>query len=381
MSCFPAYIDGPSGVSGVLRSVDCETGRVTQLAFERIFGIHGALGFALTALLSIYVALLAVSLLTGRSTMRLSLLTPRALTIGLVLTFATSWVAYQQVVWNLAAGAPDQIAGIMIGSHGSAVHLFAAQLDKIFAAIVDAAKAASAAATTGPAHQDGPFAPVDLLWLSAMLLLLGTAGVLIVARIALAAMLAIGPLFIVLALFEGLRGLFEGWLKGVILFAVMPLLTVLVGGGALMLLNPMMQSLALSQDTVSMQVALGVFMGACIYTALMLMAIKAATVLTSALHLPRRGTDMVYGHASVTQPPLPLPAAPVSARSTTQDERIREIVTATQLSLSTSSSRIVESAQGGVRAVPYSPPRGNRASSQERLQGLRTRRLKKEFRS
>jgi type IV secretion system protein VirB6 len=34
-----------------------------------------------------------------------------------------------------------------------------------------------------------------------------------VARIALAAVMALGPVFIVLALFRGTRGLFEGWLK------------------------------------------------------------------------------------------------------------------------------------------------------------------------
>ena len=34
------------------------------------------------------------------------------LTLGLVLTFATSWIAYSQVVWNLATGAPDEIAAV-----------------------------------------------------------------------------------------------------------------------------------------------------------------------------------------------------------------------------------------------------------------------------
>jgi hypothetical protein len=64
--------------------------------------------------------------------------------------------------------------------------------------------------------------PAGLLNLSALMLLLGTVGVLIVARLALAALLALGPVFIILALFKGTRGLFEGWLKTAVLFAVVP---------------------------------------------------------------------------------------------------------------------------------------------------------------
>ena len=47
---------------------------------------------------------------------------------------------------------------------------------------------------------------------------------LVVCRLALAALLILGPVFIVLALFEGTRGLFEGWLKSVAMFALVPLL-------------------------------------------------------------------------------------------------------------------------------------------------------------
>ncbi len=57
------------------------------------------------------------------------------MTLGLVLTFATSWIAYQSVVWNLATGAPDEIASVLVGSKGSATLLFAQQLDGFFSAI------------------------------------------------------------------------------------------------------------------------------------------------------------------------------------------------------------------------------------------------------
>ncbi len=85
--------------------------------------------------------------------------------------------------------------------------------------------------------------PANILSIGALLLLLGTVGVLVVCRLALAALLILGPVFIVLALFEGTRGLFEGWLKSVAMFALVPLLTVVMGSGALVAIAPMVAGL------------------------------------------------------------------------------------------------------------------------------------------
>src|SRR6476620_12108690 len=137
--CAPFGADGPSGVADALSKVDCLATDATSVSFGRLFGAHGSFQTALTIILTLYIALLAFNLLTGRSALRISVLTPRMMTLGLVLTFATSWVAYQSVVWNLATGAPDEIASVLVGSKGSATVLFAQQLDSLFGAITDAA--------------------------------------------------------------------------------------------------------------------------------------------------------------------------------------------------------------------------------------------------
>ncbi len=100
---------------------------------------EGSLLPALTILLTIYIAIFAFALITGRSRLGVSVLTPRMMMLGLVLTFATSWMAWQQVVWNLAVGAPDQIAGLVMGETGSASVLFADRIDMVVAAIAEAA--------------------------------------------------------------------------------------------------------------------------------------------------------------------------------------------------------------------------------------------------
>ena len=136
---------GPMGIAEALRNIDCVTENAVETAFSRLFGSSSALSQALTLILTIYIALLAISLLTGRTQLRLSLLTPRMLQLGLVLTFATSWVAYQSVGWNLLTGAPDEIARVILGNQGSATQLFAQRLDVLFDVIANSAHLAQSA--------------------------------------------------------------------------------------------------------------------------------------------------------------------------------------------------------------------------------------------
>src|SRR3954453_1777926 len=137
--CQPFGAEGPGGIADALQKVDCLASEATSVSFGRLFGAHGSFQTALTIILTLYIGLLAFNLLTGRSALRLSVLTPRMMTLGLVLTFATSWISYQSVVWNLATGAPDEIASVLVGTNGSATTIFAHQLDGFFTAITAAA--------------------------------------------------------------------------------------------------------------------------------------------------------------------------------------------------------------------------------------------------
>jgi type IV secretion system protein VirB6 len=272
-TCEALAANASTGVAPALRAVDCLANEAAASAFGRLFGGEGALVPALTILLTLYIAFFAISLLTGRSRIGISALTPRMITLGLVLTFATSWIAYQGVVWNLAVGAPDQIAGVLMGAKGSATQLFADRIDLVFAAIAEVADASGQTAQNAGASQ-GSFTPGNLMWLGALLLLLGTVGVLVTARIALAVLLALGPVFVVLALFSGTRGLTAGWLRGVVLTAVTPLFVVLGGGLMLELLVPVVASLRSGEGGIDGRAALALFMIAAVHVALMAMVLR-----------------------------------------------------------------------------------------------------------
>jgi type IV secretion system protein VirB6 len=271
-SCQYAVDGVGNGVAASLHGVDCAAGQMAEAAFGRLFGTHGALLPALTILLTIYVALFALALVTGRSRIGINSMTSRLVTMGLVLTFATSWIAYQSVVWNLATGAPNELAGILTGTPGNATDVFAAKIDVVFQALIQASNGQTA---------DSAFSPPGLLWVGGTLFLLGTVGILATSRIALAVLLALGPVFVVLALFQGTRGLFTGWLKGVVLLALAPLFAVLGGSLMLELAVPVLSALLATPGQINPQAAMAFFMIGAVHAALMILVMKVAGTMVS----------------------------------------------------------------------------------------------------
>ncbi|MDE8650144.1 type IV secretion system protein [Novosphingobium album (ex Liu et al. 2023)] len=285
-ACEQLAADASAGVAPALRAVDCLAGEMTAATFGRLFGEHGAMAPVLTILLTLYIAFFAISLLTGRSSLSISALTPRMLTLGLVLTFATSWIAYQGVMWNLAVGGPDWIASSLMGADGSATQIFGDRIDVVFNAIAQVAETSGgsggqAGAGSAAAAAQGMFTPSSVMWLGALMLLLGTVGILLTARIALAVLMALGPIFVVMALFSGTRGLTAGWLRGVALTALTPLFVVLGGGITLELLVPILQELTQTAGEVDGRAAMALFLVAAVHLALMGMVLKVAGTLVS----------------------------------------------------------------------------------------------------
>ena len=277
-NCDAQIASATGGVAAALRSVDCLASETTASAFGRLFGSGGALLPMLTTILTLYIGLFALALLTGRSRIGISALTPRMLTLGLALTFATSWTAYQGVVWNLAIGGPDQIASVLTGTQGSATALFGERIDLIFEAI---AQADTAAGNGQGVANVGTFSPTGLMWLAAVLLLLATVGILVTARIALAVLLAVGPIFVILALFDGTRGLFVGWLRTVVLTATTPLFAVLGGGLMLELAVPVIGGLQ-TANGIDGRASMALFLIAAVHVALMSLVIRVATTMVGA---------------------------------------------------------------------------------------------------
>ena len=122
------------GIASGLQAIECMAQQGAAGMFGSLFAPGGALQTTLVILLTFYVAFFGISLMLGRSSLSVRALVPRMMTLGLVLTFATSWVAYQGVVWNLIVWGPEWLARVLTGSDGPATLVFGQKLDVVFEA-------------------------------------------------------------------------------------------------------------------------------------------------------------------------------------------------------------------------------------------------------
>ena len=294
--CPDITLVGTTSVSESIQAMDCHINQAVEVGYDRLFGPGGAFGYALQGMLVIYIALIGYGFMTGRTRLTMAMMSPRIITMVLVLTFVSVWPAYRSVFYNLFMGGPDEIAAALLGQRGSAVMDFAQQLDGLFVKFADIAKVLDpataqqavqhAATTTATTMQSGvtvvttaaaPPRPmsVTLFWLSGLCLLVSTLGVLILTRLVLYLLLILGPIFILFALFPQTRGLFNGWLRTSLTFAMAPLFTVLGGTAAMLLFVPLIDSIGANPQAAAQQVQPMVilFMGSLIYAAFLFVLI------------------------------------------------------------------------------------------------------------
>jgi type IV secretion system protein VirB6 len=293
--CPAISLVGETSVSGSIYAMDCHINAAVETGYNRLFGAGGVFSYALTAMLIIYVGLIAYGFLTGRTRLTVVMMSPRIMTMVLVMTFVSFWPAYHAVFYGLMMGGPDEVAAALLGQRGSAVMNFAQSLDNLFVHFADIAKRLDpaygvnarnvgnvATSTAQPVLILPHSMPVTLFWLSGLCLLVSTLGVLILTRLVLYLLLILGPIFIIFALFPQTRGLFNGWLRTTFVFALAPLLTVLGGTAALMLFVPLIE--AIGNDPIaavtSVQPMVILFIGSVIYCAFLftLMWVAASLV-------------------------------------------------------------------------------------------------------
>ncbi|TRD12027.1 type IV secretion system protein [Erythrobacter insulae] len=363
-TCDLAAQEMGTGVSAALTAVDCIASQVSEQAFSRIFGADGELALALTLLLVFYVAFFGISLMLGRTNVSIRALVPKMMTLGLVLTFATSFAAFSAIFYNLFVDGPDQIASAITGADGSATATFAQKLDVVFLAVQQA---------SGDTTDISAFSPQGMMWIGAMLLLLGTVGLLVTARIGLALLLAVGPIFVVLALFNGTRGLFTGWLKGVTMLALAPLFAVLGGSIMLEMAVPILAALVAVPGQIDQQAAMAFFLVGSVHIALMFIVLKVATTMVSGWQVfglvphkdePVRGGAVAAPAAAASASSAPARAAQIAPAGTANRRRMDVAPQATVISAANDSgsgratireTKVFATSSGGGQAAPLNP--------------------------
>lgn len=235
-------------VLSLLRAADCQAEAFGRSGFAVLNGAGSPLPALVAVMLTLCVAFLGYGLIFGRSSARLGDLAMLAIRIGLVVTLTSGWNAYQVVAYDLLTRGPIQIGALLLQAAPVADRRIAQDPFQVLqevhddlARVAETPAGASTAAVGGAGDAPGPTggadggakgAPADAQ-LAARVMVSSTLGVILVARLGLAVVLALGPLFISLVLFEATRGFFAGWVRAATtlalasLFGLVNLLTTL----------------------------------------------------------------------------------------------------------------------------------------------------------
>ena len=287
----PAIDPEAGGAQSLVTAVDCFVKSSVQDGYAALLGQGSVFSQALTIALTLYVAITGYRLISGRSSLSLSEFAPKALLIGGVLALSSNWASYQVLVFDLLTDGPQEVA-TMMGTHGGSAQGVTARVDAVSGKIADVAAdwaAASAPQTINqasptllPKPLTGESPGPNLLLLSALLLILSSAGVLAVSKILLGLLLALGPIFVALALFGVTRGLAFGWLRVCVLLALVPLLSLMTSAGALEMVEPMTVDMAVqaASGEFSLRAAVALFVAMLVMAAVSFQLFRIAMAIT-----------------------------------------------------------------------------------------------------
>lgn len=314
-----------SDVGALMVSVDCQSAAYVATAYEGLFGTGGGLAQVLAGALTIYVAFYGYRLIIGAGSATAPDLVRRLALIGVILALSSNWPAYQTLFVDTVTGGAEDLAGMMSAATTGRSASSASIAGEIDVAIDEMTRLATEWSRKAPAAADIPEAPVvaqaplapagvsavNMLWLSAILLGVSSAGVIVITKITLAFLLALGPLFLTLALFPAARGLFEGWLRTIVAGAFVLAFSILATGGALSIVAPIIGAIARDQaQGVNDAGAVFTLLIACIVFAMLVRQVLTTTArLTAAWRLPfapeRESTHLGDAASPASRPESP----------------------------------------------------------------------------
>ena len=330
----------------MLASTDCFIATRVEQAYAQLLAPGGQFSAALTIALTLYVVIYGYRLVLGRSALTLGNLVPHFIKIGVVLALVTSWPSYQRLVFDLIFAGPQQIAGaVMAQSDGSPTNVVTslqAQFDRItdyagdawaqrpvngdasprvpLAAagpqidpttnlpIVQPSPVVASNVIAGPSALGPPQFVGIAMWVSALLMLAFSIGLLLIARVILALLLMFGPVFLAMALFPSTRGLTEGWLRVTVKFGLVPLIVLPLSAVLLSVLGRFLTDLEPGpilafRDTP----ALAILIITIVFAIVLSQALSLTEAIAQGIRLPRAAEP--HGEDAESAVPAPVPMA------------------------------------------------------------------------
>ena len=281
--CAPPIGDGLA--ARLLADTDCQSFGLVERGYTALSQPGGPVAALLTGLLVLAVAFFGYRLLLGRGLMLVDVVS-LVIKIGAVLLLATSWEAWQAVAYDSFARAPVRIAAEMLTGLNATDPITGLQaaLDGLENASVGyRTRAGIASPLVG-----GPAAAAMTLNVSGYFLTLSILGLLVVARILLALLLAITPLIAGFILFDATRGRAARWLAAMVTTAVVPMFVLVLAAVELSILNPMITRLLSEQaaERFENEAVTPIGLVTIIFALSMLAAVWAGSKIASGIRLP-----------------------------------------------------------------------------------------------
>ena len=220
-TCTPS--SGDSFVAGTLSAIECQAQTIGNAGYLALSAPGSGIMAFLTAMLTIFVALIGYRMFVGRGPDLGGGLLIFA-KIGIVLALATSWPAFRTLVYDVAIDAPAQLGATVGGAAsldggGTALTTRLSETDRALRTLN--AWGIGAEPNRAGVSDDQGIEPdttyeTKALGAARMSFLTGAIGSIALTRLAAGVLLALAPLFIAFLLFDATRGLFGGWLRGLI---------------------------------------------------------------------------------------------------------------------------------------------------------------------
>lgn len=227
MICTPVTT-GSRFLLNTLAHLDCQAQMVGSYGFTSLADPGSSAALIVNTLLALFIAIFAFRLLFGETPNAKDIISA-TLKVGIVLTLALSWPAYRVLVYDTVLKGPADIAQAITRHYQpDTAQGFAGRLQNIDTGIASLTQAGTGRQTGSLAledRQEGAFRSVAMEdeagfgWARTIYLAV-TIGSLAALRIAGALLLATAPLFAGLLLFDFSRGIFAGWVRGLVLVAL-----------------------------------------------------------------------------------------------------------------------------------------------------------------
>lgn len=148
--------------------------------------------------------------------------------IILILVVATQWDQFSLIVYNLATDLPDDIAGVLISSVDGATPSSGAtdeaSANSTLSLFHDRAMEVTSNTLKGAGWSEiGLYFYGFIIWFGSLAFTGYAAMLIILAKMAVAILLAVAPLFILLLIYSNSKSLFDGWLRTLLNYAIIPI--------------------------------------------------------------------------------------------------------------------------------------------------------------